>query len=344
MDTVKANDLARNAAESMHASSAWAEAEAQRIALEMVGSGRKVLSLGHLDEGFARALRERGCQVVAVLSDPKAITRLRPRVSAVIQGDVERVHLAQFLRGRTFDVVLVGRLLQRVADPVAVLRKAAPHVARGGYIVASLPNVAHASVRLGLLRGAFEVGVTQESLRLFTKQTIERTFHSAGFRMARVERARIDPYARPFLPSGVAWDKASVPPALRRLIEGDPEAAVAQYVIKGEPSDEIGAALSDEEELASRMLFSAEQRALLEGPAREAEAERVAAMERAEALEAALAAARAEAETARQSLDDLLAEKRAVDEALANLPRSIRERIEGLGVVDQDCASLDLVR
>ena len=35
---------------------------------------------------------------------------------------------------------------------------------------------------------------------------------------------------------------------------------------------------------------------------------------------------------------------RAVDEALANLPRSIRERIEGVGVIVEDYPSLDLVR
>jgi predicted Zn-dependent protease with MMP-like domain/Flp pilus assembly protein TadD len=35
---------------------------------------------------------------------------------------------------------------------------------------------------------------------------------------------------------------------------------------------------------------------------------------------------------------------RAVDEALANLPRSIRERIEGVGLIVEDFPSLDLVR
>ena len=74
---------------------------------------------------------------------------------------IPRAHVANAAELAASDPALIGRLLQRVADPVAVLKKAAPHVARGGCVVAALPNVAHASVRLGLLRGAFEIGDAQ---------------------------------------------------------------------------------------------------------------------------------------------------------------------------------------
>src|SRR3990172_3763433 len=87
----------------------------------LVGRNKRVLEVGPATGYITRVLQERGCRVTAVEKDPSAAAAAASSCERVIGGGVEA---AKVLRG-------------------------------GGYVVASVPNVAHGSVRLALLDGAF---------------------------------------------------------------------------------------------------------------------------------------------------------------------------------------------
>ena len=119
----------------------------------LVGEKQRVLELAPAEERVARDLCQQGCHVVAVERDRATCTKLRRVCTEVVRGDIREVNLAQVLRGRKrFDAIVVGSLLQRSADPAALLARLLPYLDQRGSLVLTVDNAAHASVRLALLR------------------------------------------------------------------------------------------------------------------------------------------------------------------------------------------------
>jgi Methyltransferase domain len=84
-------------------------------------------------------------------------------------------------------VVLFADVLEHFTDPFEVLRLAQTFLRAGGRVVASVPNVAHWTMRLNLLRGRFDyrsVGIMDAThLRWFTVRSLQRLFIQAGYRI-----------------------------------------------------------------------------------------------------------------------------------------------------------------
>jgi O-methyltransferase len=142
--------------------------------LSLVGRRQRVLVLGDAGGELSRALREqRDCEVVAV--DDPAVADL---------GD------------RHVDVIVAVDVLQHLVDPGAVLARLAPVLAPGGYLVASVPNVAHGSVRLALLGGSFPYAddglLDRTARRFFTRAALEETCRAGGFTVTHLETLDLD--------------------------------------------------------------------------------------------------------------------------------------------------------
>lgn len=100
----------------------------------------------------------------------------------------------ELLRERgPFDVIIFSDVLEHLAAPADMLRLAAGALAPGGFIMASVPNVAHWTVRLKLLIGRFDykpAGIMDAThLRWFTRKTFRKLFESQGFRVLAFEPA-----------------------------------------------------------------------------------------------------------------------------------------------------------
>jgi 2-polyprenyl-3-methyl-5-hydroxy-6-metoxy-1,4-benzoquinol methylase len=86
--------------------------------------------------------------------------------------------------GGSFDCIVFNDVLEHVVDPWTMLARAQEHLAPGGHVVASIPNVRHyIVVRNLLLRGRWDYadwGVLDRThLRFFTRASIEELFDSA---------------------------------------------------------------------------------------------------------------------------------------------------------------------
>ncbi|HEX8083919.1 MAG TPA: class I SAM-dependent methyltransferase [Solirubrobacteraceae bacterium] len=165
--------------------------------LAEVPAGARVLDLGCASGYLAAPLTARGCTVTGFERDPAAAELARAHCAEVIVGDVESPEDRDALPGG-FDVVVVGDVLEHLADPWSALRFVRGLLAPGGVVILSLPNVAAWPVRLGLLRGRFEyadLGILDRThLRFFTRRTAHELARSAGFevereRLAHLERA-----------------------------------------------------------------------------------------------------------------------------------------------------------
>lgn len=201
--------------------------------LRAVGQDKRVLDVGCATGYLSEHLvREQGCDVVCLEPDPAAAAAATARLGGrVVVGGAEL--LPTFAAG-SFDVVLYADVLEHLTDPAAALRDTRRLLAPGGCVVVSLPNVAHADVRLLLLSGQFpyqRTGLLDSThLRFFTRHTIPALFTRSGYWMADMVATTI-PVGR----TELGADLSLIPSTVLDAVLADPHAQDYQYVIRAEP-------------------------------------------------------------------------------------------------------------
>ena len=103
----------------------------------------------------------------------------------------------------SFDAVIFADVLEHVPDPTGLVALARRTLRPGGCVLISVPNVAHWSVRIDLLRGRFDYepcGIMDAThLRWFTAKTIRRVVEAAGLQvefMGQTAGTGLGSYAR----------------------------------------------------------------------------------------------------------------------------------------------------
>lgn len=266
--------------------------------IRLVGEDHRVLELGPASGYMSEILRDRGCTVVAVEIDAQMASQAQRFCERVIVGDLDTLDFEEELGDDRFDVILAADVLEHLKDPLKTLRALRPFLRPEGYFVASLPNIAHASVRLALLEGRFDyrdLGLLDRThLRFFTRISIARLFDEAELALVAVHRQEA-----PADTTEIAVDLEAVPAEVLRDLERDPDARTYQFVIKAVPLEAPGM-----RELQSRLREEALARDA-------AERERTLARD---AIERELASAR---DVAERELALVVPRLRELEEALA---------------------------
>jgi 2-polyprenyl-3-methyl-5-hydroxy-6-metoxy-1,4-benzoquinol methylase len=204
--------------------------DAHSLGILSVPSGSSVLDVGAAAGDVARVLRERGCTVVGIEVDPRAAAAGEEHVDQMIVGDLEHMELEAVLGGRRFDVVLCLDVLEHLHEPERVLAALANTLAPGGRVVASIPNVTHAAVRLELLQGRFRYRRTglldATHVRFFDASGVDDLFRSAGLTIdehlhvtRRLDETEFD------------IDVDAIPPDVLTAATSGPDAFTYQFVV-----------------------------------------------------------------------------------------------------------------
>jgi 2-polyprenyl-3-methyl-5-hydroxy-6-metoxy-1,4-benzoquinol methylase len=205
----------------------------------LVGEHRRVLELGPATGHMSRALRDRGCDVIAIEIEPEMAAAATEYCERVIVGDLDEIDLDAELGDDRFDVIVAADVLEHLKQPLDVLRRARALLRPEGHFVISIPNIAHGSVRLALLEGRFAyqpVGLLDQGhLRFFTRESIGELLDQAELAITTIYRQELNLVA-----SEIDFDPAAVPPELMRRLEQDPDARTYQFVIKAIPIDSPG--------------------------------------------------------------------------------------------------------
>jgi len=226
----------------------------------MTGTDKRVIDFGCSTGYVSKVLKQRGCHVVGIEVDPEAAEKAGEVCDRVVVGDIDEMDLAEELGGETFDVGLFGDVLEHLKYPQRALILARSLLAPGGYVVVSVPNIAHASIRLMLLKGEFnyeETGILDDThLKYYTKKSIVDLLEGCGYIVdqvdwteQRIARGRLTEVLDPLGLSN-----------MEEVVKAfsSPEAVAFQYVIKASPAGE-----PDRMEKLSEDKVEAERRARL---------------------------------------------------------------------------------
>src|SRR5215204_3033882 len=221
------------------------------LIVEFVGRGKRVLDVGCATGDLARVLVGRGCAVTGIEIDPEAAHQAEEHCERVVVGDVEEVDLSGLLGDEAFDVIVFGDVLEQLKDPLLTLIRLKPFLRSEGYVVASIPNVAHGSVRLALIQGRFrysQLGLLDNThLRFFTRESVEQLFEDAGFLITGLKRT-----LRGVFDTEIEIEEALIPDEVLELVQADLESSTYQFVLAAHRFGEAGTS-------AKRARFLSEQ-------------------------------------------------------------------------------------
>jgi 2-polyprenyl-3-methyl-5-hydroxy-6-metoxy-1,4-benzoquinol methylase len=205
--------------------------------IPLVGKDARVLDLGCAIGRQARQLVALGCSVVGVEADARAAVRAASWCERVVVCDLDLVDLPQQLDSERFDVVAAGDILEHLRDPARLLQSLHQVLVPEGRVVASIPNVAHGSVRLSLLSGAFQYadsGVLDRThLRFFTLATIQELFQSSGFAIDQLERIVVP------IDQATPYDRSALPSGVEEAVALMPEATTFEYLVVARPLNPV---------------------------------------------------------------------------------------------------------
>ena len=164
--------------------------EAHEKLLAAVPPGATVLEVGCASGYFTQALLEGGAAAVdGIEVDADDARQAEPHLRKLIVDSVESPAVTDELDDEAYDAIVCGDVLEHLRDPGAVVRTLVPKLRRGGVFVVSIPNVAHHSVRFGLLVGRFEyeeLGLLDKThLRFFTRRSVRELLRDAGLEIVR---------------------------------------------------------------------------------------------------------------------------------------------------------------
>jgi len=205
--------------------------------VQLVGMGKKVLELGAASGYMTRVLRARGNSVVAVESDASCANELAVNADEVIITDLDWLTLIHDLRGRTFDVIVAGDVLEHTTKAELILRQLRTLLAPNGYVVLTLPHVAHGDVRLSLLQGDFPYSdhglLDKTHLRFFTRSTVRQMLADAGYEISEIYGT-----TTPLGTTELGVNLTSFAPELIEQVMTSPDSDVYQFVVKAAPIEQ----------------------------------------------------------------------------------------------------------
>ena len=210
------------------------ENSAHAYALDMIGYNKRVLELGPAAGHVTRALVRQGCTVTGIEVDPEAAANIAGVADCIVGDLSDPSVIAKAAEEGKFDVVLAGDVLEHLPDPLPTLCACREVLVPGGFVVISLPNVAHADVALSLMRGDFpyrEYGLLDRThLRFFTATSLAELLNHAGFLAIEMRRVVL-----PVFSTELKLNRGMFEPAIVEAALGHDEAETYQFVVKAVP-------------------------------------------------------------------------------------------------------------
>ena len=159
--------------------------------IRMCGTGKKILDIGCFTGYLMERLKEKNNEVYGVDISQKAVSNAKKKGLTVSQGDVEK---GLKFKDNTFDVIVMGEIIEHVFDTDKVIREIRRMLKSEGSVVITTPNIACLNRRLRLLLGEnpyIDIGVLNDDnkttasghIRYFTFANLKILLERNGFKV-----------------------------------------------------------------------------------------------------------------------------------------------------------------
>ena len=196
---------------------------------------KSVLDVGCSTGYFGRYLKDKlGVSVWGLEINKEDAQKAKKVLDNVIIGDIETLDFKKHFGQKKFDLVIFADVLEHLKNPAKALKRVKSVLKPSGQVMASIPNVAHQSVRLQLLAGQWnyeEMGLLDKThLRFFDYHGVVKLFESAGYFIKKI-RHTVNDIPTELLKEFLEEAKISPTPQLLELLSS-PEAKIYQYIVK----------------------------------------------------------------------------------------------------------------
>jgi 2-polyprenyl-3-methyl-5-hydroxy-6-metoxy-1,4-benzoquinol methylase len=199
--------------------------------LRMVGFNKRVLEAGCASGHVSEKLSAQGCTVVGIEVDASVVDPARQWLERIIVGNLEDPSPWRELDDELFDVVLFGDVLEHLRDPLSTLRESLKYLTSSGIVVISVPNIAHADVKIALINGRFPYSddglLDRTHISFFTKESLLKLVKDAGLIEVEIFRVTL-----PVFHTEIGVEKGDVDGQVLEAILEERESETYQFVIK----------------------------------------------------------------------------------------------------------------
>jgi 2-polyprenyl-3-methyl-5-hydroxy-6-metoxy-1,4-benzoquinol methylase len=150
----------------------------------------RLLDVGCGAGAFGAMMKEkRGCEAWGVEAVERVAAHAMRRLDRVFSTPIEEA--LPKLEGQAFDLITFLDVLEHTVEPGQVLAGVKPLLAKGGLVLASLPNLRYWDTFRSLVwRGEFsyaDFGILDRThLRFYTQKSIPELFDAAGYRIESI--------------------------------------------------------------------------------------------------------------------------------------------------------------
>jgi O-antigen biosynthesis protein len=218
------------------------------IAFGWISNEAAVLDVGCACGDFGDILKKKkDCVVYGMEYDTNSI-----KIAKETGGykEIYRVDLNHFdtnehsFLKKNFDYIFLGDILEHLLDPSNVLDTLKFFLKDNGSFIISVPNIAHASIKAGLLNDEFaytEIGLLDKThVKFFTYKSIASFLSNVGLEIEKINYTPMD--TKGFQPDDSFIDLL---PEIKEYIVADPHSFVCQYVVKARFSDQSASILEE---------------------------------------------------------------------------------------------------
>lgn len=154
--------------------------------VEQLKPGSVVLEFGPANGRLTRYMKEKlHCKVYLVEIDEEAGKQALQYAEDLVVGDIETYEWVERYQNIKFDFFVFADVLEHLRNPERVLAQGKHLLKPDGTVLLSVPNFAHNSVLINLLKNRLEyttVGLLDDThIHMFTKESLENMLGRAGY-------------------------------------------------------------------------------------------------------------------------------------------------------------------
>lgn len=166
------------------------------VAALVPAGARAILDVGCSNGALGRSLMAQvpGRVLCGIEADASFIAEAQREFELLVHADLNLLDWDAALAGRRFDCIIFADVLEHLVDPLRSLDQARAHLAPGGVLVVSLPNVRHLSALAAIFVGGRfprrERGIFDRThLRWFTIADGHALLAEAGLQVTAMNQA-----------------------------------------------------------------------------------------------------------------------------------------------------------